>query len=76
MEKFSCYEFEVRCHDVPGWGENIDKWVKGYFYVIFDPDYKPCEQTIIRESDEYFDHEGSARLAAIGHITLLENGEG
>lgn len=76
MEKFSCYEFEIRCHDVPGHGENIDKWVKGYFYVIFDPDYVPSEATIIRESNEYFDYEGNARLAAIGHITLLENGEG
>lgn len=76
MEKFSCYEFEIRSHEVPGWDENVDKWVKGYFYVIFDPYYKPCEQTIVREADEYFENEQQARLAAIGHISLLENGEG
>lgn len=76
MEKFSCYEFEVRCHDIPGWDKNENKWVKGYYYVIFDNYYKPCDPTIIRESDQYFDTEQEARFAAIGHISLLENGEG
>jgi hypothetical protein len=76
IEKYSCYEYEVRCHDVPGWGENENKWVKGWYYVIFDTYYKPCDATIIRESDEYFDAEQEARFAVIGHIDLLENGEG
>lgn len=76
MEKFSLYEFDIRSHDVPGHGDNVDKWVKGYFYVIYDPNYKASDSTIIREAQEYFEHESKARLAAIGHITLLENGEG
>lgn len=78
MEKFSFYEFEIKSHDVPGSndGEDTNKWVKGYFYVIYNPDYVPSEHTVIREADEYFDSENQARLAAIGHISLLENGEG
>jgi len=71
MEKYSCYEFEIRCHDVPGWGEFVNQWVKGYFYIIFDP---ACKDRMIVEANEYFDSEQQARLAAIGHITLLENG--
>ncbi len=38
------------------------------------PDYKG--KVVLRESDEWYDSEGRARLAAIGHISLLENGEG
>lgn len=62
-EKYSCYEFEVMRDD--------DVWV----YVIFDPNYKPCLQTIIRESDEWFDTEEEARVAAKEHIDALESGE-
>ena len=76
MEKFSYYEFDILTCLVPGFAENENKWVMNYIYVIYDPDYKPCEQTIIRESNEYFESEQEARLAAIGHISLLENGEG
>lgn len=76
MERHEGYEFEIRNHDVPGYGDNVGKWVKGYFYVIYDPDYKPCEKTIISESLEYFDTEQEARFAAIGHIEMLLSGEG
>lgn len=68
-QKYSCYEFTVYPEDV---GELLDGWV----YVIFDPAYKPSAKTIIRESQEWFESEGEATLAAIGHISLLENGEG
>ena len=64
IRKFSCYEYEVR------------EEKEGFVYVIFDPDYKPTDKTIIREADEWFESEGKANLAAIGHISLLENGEG
>lgn len=32
--------------------------------------------TILRESTESFEYEGIARFAAIGHISLLEQGKG
>lgn len=64
IEKYSCYEYEV----LP----DNDVWV----YVIYEPDYKPTKQTVIRESDEWFETKQEARFAAIGHINLLENGEG
>ena len=76
IEKYSCYEFEIKSHMVPGFEANSDTFVKGYYYVIYDPDYIANNSAIIRECDEYFDTEQEARLAAIGHITLLENGEG
>lgn len=63
IEKYSCYEFEVLPND--------GMWV----YVIFDPNYKPALQTIIRESDEWYDTEEEARSGAIGHIDALESGE-
>lgn len=62
--KFSCYEYEVI--------ENKEGW----YYIIYDPDYEPCDSTIIRQADEWFDSSAQASLAAIGHISLLENGEG
>ena len=67
MEKFSLYNYEVMQTIV---GQAYDGWV----YVIYHPDYKG--KVILRESDEWYDSENRARLAAIGHISLLENGEG
>ena len=69
MEKYSCYEFEIKKVIVLGGPGTI-----GYIYQIYNPDYIPCEQTVIRESNEWFDTEQEARFAAIGHIDLLENG--
>jgi hypothetical protein len=69
IEKYSCYEFSIYHEDK---GNNLDAWV----YVIYDPTYKPCAQTIIREAEDWFDTEQEARFAAIGHIDLLESGEG
>ena len=76
LEKYNNFTFERRCHDVPGVGHNANTWVKGYFYVIYNPNDIPTDTTIIRESHEYFDSASEAKLAAIGHITLLEEGEG
>lgn len=62
--KFSCYEYELIQDD------------KGWYYIIYDPDYKPCEVSIIRQGEDWLESSGHANLAAIGHISLLENGEG
>lgn len=76
IEKYSCYDFSIKSHDVPGCinGSGCD-WVKGYYYVIYEPHYKPCDSTIFCEGDEYLDTEQEARFAAIDRIVLLENGE-
>ncbi len=66
IEKHSCYEFEIK----------KDAIEDGYIYVIYDTYYVPSDHTIIRESNEWYDTEQEARFAAIGHISLLENGEG
>jgi len=63
IEKHSLYEFE------------LIKITEGWVYVIYDPEFSPSCKTIMRESEEWFDTESEARLAAIGHISLLENGE-
>lgn len=47
---------------------------EGWIYEIY---YQPPrEEILIRESEEWFDNKSTAGLAAIGHISLLENGEG
>ena len=63
-EKFSYYEFEIY-PDI----DCADHWL----YRIYESN---CKDKVIRESEESFDGELQARLAAIGHISLLENGEG
>jgi len=74
-KKFSCYEFET-------FYERIDNPLlkaEGWAYKIFngDPDYKFWTGTDeFRESEELFDSEQQAEFAAIGHISMLENGEG
>lgn len=67
IQKFSLYEYEV----MPYESEEVKD---GFVYIIYHPDYKG--KVVLRESDEWYDSEGRARLAAIGHISLLENGEG
>ncbi len=69
IEKYSLYEFSVF--------ENTDG--EGFVYEIYtdDVDYINWMRTnVLRESSEWFDTEFQARCAAIGHISLLENGEG
>lgn len=75
-EKYSCYEFEINCEQVPAWSKEgkTDKTVNGFTYKIYYwHDYYNCEDTI--DSDEWFDTEQEARFAVIGHISKLENGE-
>lgn len=64
IEKYSCYKFEV-----------IQDFNENYIYKIFGSGCPPYDDGVI-ESDEWYDTEKEARFAAIGHITLLENGEG
>lgn len=45
-----------------------DVWV----YEIYTQHKKP---SLVVESHEWFDSEARAEFAAIGHISLLENGE-
>lgn len=45
-----------------------------WVYEIHHPHYP--DLPALRESSEWFEYEQEARLAAIGHISLLENGEG
>ncbi len=65
-EKYGLYEFEIKCQWVD---ELSDKFV----YTIYTEGCKPYDDGII-ESNEWFETEQEARFAAIGHITLLENG--
>lgn len=62
MENKKSYRFGIITH----WSEGITK----YNYVIFNSKFKNIITT-----EEYFDFEQEATLAAIGHITLLEKSE-
>lgn len=61
MEKFGLYKYEIMKD------ECFDKW----FYHILNDD-----ESVLRRSKEMFQYEGIARFAAIGHISLLEQGKG
>jgi hypothetical protein len=61
MEKFGLYKYKIFQNlGLPGW-----------FYQIYDDD-----ENLIREAKEIFQYEGIARFAAIGHISLIEQGKG
>ena len=62
IEKYSCYEFEI-----------IPQEKELYSYKIFGSGCPPYDDGVI-ESDDYFDSEVQARFAAIGHISILEEG--
>jgi hypothetical protein len=64
IEKYSYYEFEV-------FQDFNETWI----YKIYSEGCPPYDDGVI-DSDEYYDSEKEARFAAIGHIGLLENGEG
>jgi len=68
IEKHSCYEFAVFKYP-----DDEHPSAKHYYYKIFGEACPPYDDGII-ESDEWFDAEQEARFAAIGHISLLENG--
>jgi hypothetical protein len=64
IEKYSCYKFQIYETD------------DGVFtYEILGEGCPPYDDGVI-VSDDCFDTEQEARFAAIGHIGLLENGEG
>ena len=71
-EKYSCYEFEIL---KVVYAERDGRMNMGYIYEIYSDGCQPYDDGLI-ESDEYFDTEQQARFAAVGHIDLLENGEG
>jgi hypothetical protein len=62
MEKLGMYKFKI----LEWWCET-----NGWYYVIMNDDEK-----VIRTSEEMFQYEGIARFAAMGHISLLEQGKG
>ncbi len=72
IEKYSCYEFEIFGGFVPFSGVRRE-FV--YRYEIYSEGCPPYDDGVI-ESDDYYETEQEARFAAIGHIDLLENGEG
>lgn len=62
-ERYSCYEFRIKqCNT-------------GFDYEIYGTGCIPYDDGVIK-SLEWYDTEQEARFAAIGHISLLENGEG
>jgi hypothetical protein len=61
IHKFSAYEYELIQDE------------KGWYYVIYDTDYTPCESTVVFKAEERFESESEARFAAIGHIDFVEN---
>jgi hypothetical protein len=63
--KFQNHEFEI--FDYPDDDYPDDKY---YYYVLYK------NKVGIYESDEMFDTLTEAEFAAIGHIGLLEDGEG
>lgn len=62
-ERFSCYEFEIKYNN------------NKYTYKLYTKGCMPYYDGVI-ESDEWYETEQEARFAAIGHISLKENGEG
>jgi hypothetical protein len=61
MEKFGLYNFKILRHPMS------NKWM---YRIIKD------DENLLRDSTETFEYEGIARFAAIGHISLLEQGKG
>lgn len=70
-KKFSCYEYETWEY----WPDLHRDKCLGYCYTIFGAGCPPYDDGKIL-SDEWYDSAQQAEFAAIGHITLLENGEG
>jgi hypothetical protein len=62
IEKYSCYQFKV-----------VKEAEKTFNYEIYGEGCPPYDDGVI-ESQDSFDSEQEARYAAIGHISLLEEG--
>lgn len=67
IEEFNGYKFET-------YGTNVDEANEAYGYIIYLGDDPLVSDWIDTDTD--FDTRQEARFAAIGHISLLENGEG
>ena len=72
IEKYSLYEFEIFGGNVsfPGGDREFV-----YRYEIYSDGCPPYDDGVI-DSNDYYETEQEARFAAVGHIDLLENGEG
>jgi hypothetical protein len=73
-DRYSHYEYEIWAYPDDDYPDTLY-----YYYKILEKggDHHFWMGTpVIRESDEYFDTAQEARFAAIGHIDLLESGEG
>jgi hypothetical protein len=73
-DRYSHYDYEIWAYPDDDYPDTLY-----YYYKILDKgeDHHYWMGTpVIREADEYFDSAGEAALAAIGHIDLLESGEG
>lgn len=67
-KKQGIYEFETKLEQPQGWGYKI---------YTSNPVYNELWGTdLYRESEELFDTRSEAEFAAVGHISLIENGEG
>ncbi len=65
------------------YGGNMEKFGLYHYRLVFMIEVKKwgCQilkdnGDVLRESDDMFQYEGIARFAAIGHISLLEQGKG
>lgn len=67
MEKFGIYKYRILQFKADREYIGPKTW---YYEIMID------DNTIIRKSKESFYYEGIARFAAIGHISLLEQGKG
>ena len=66
MKQFSLYQYQAFYVY-----ESAD--AQGYVYEIYSLETPPL---LIREGTEWFESQGHAELAAVGHISMLEHGEG
>ncbi len=72
---YSFYDYEIWAY----MDDDYPTQVAHYYYKILDNDGQQKFWTgcnVVRESNDYFDTEQEATFAVIGHIDLLESGEG
>lgn len=73
-ERYSCYDYEIWAY----MDDDYPSEVSHYYYKILDTDGQHKFWTgsnVLVESDDSFESAGEARLAAIGHISKLEDGQ-
>jgi hypothetical protein len=68
IEKHGYHEYEL-------YAKNKDTVNEEWSYVIYTEGCKPYYDGHI-DSEEWYETEQEARFAAVGHISLLENGGG